>query len=890
MRWPRNSRRARRLLDNNEELRFHLEAETQENVERGMSPEAADSAARRKLGNLTSIREEVYRMNSLALLETSWQDMRYALRGMRKNLAFTVTAILALALGIGGDTAIFTVIRGVLLQPLTYPNPAQLVRISIDDRRDNDRSGSLLPPRLKELRGTSRSFSAIGAYLKLSEDMSISGADGPQAVKGARVSANFFETLGVKPAIGRSFLPEEDAPATWRAMLISSALWRSRFGGDLQIAGKLVTLNSLPYSIVGVLPPGFSFPFTDTDVWVTRPTEWSVLPSRFWSFLTPLQTFARLRPQTTVRQAQTELDVLNRQYVRAHPDNMDSRPGLAIHVTLLQSQLIAGLRPTLWILFGAVTFVLLIACSNVAGLLLARSASRSREFALRAAVGAGTGRLVRQLLVESLVLAAGGGVSGILLAIWVLAGVKHVSELNMPGAAPIRLDGAVLVFTLSLSVLTGILFGLVPSWRTANGDLAAELRESGVGAKRGFPGRRTWVGVSLRGLLVIGQISLSLILLVGAALLMESFVRLRAVDPGFDPSGLLTMKVALPPAAYDTDRKRVVFFRELVRRLEAIPGVVNATVAMTLPTTRGWLGTNVLVEGQPVVDGSQQPNARLQSVTPGYFRTLRIPLRRGREFTERDNTSSAHSVAIVNESFARRFWPAYPLGLSPVGQHLQEGVDHTSPLEIVGIVADVHEADLNVDSGPEFYVPTATHAPQVAYVALRTAGNPLVAAAAARHAVMTVDKNRPVSDVRTMDDILAATLGQRRLTALLLSTFAAVALLLSLVGMYGAIAYSVAQRTQEVGIRRALGAQQRDILLLVLAEASALAFTGAVVGLTTAFLLAGIMKKLVFGVSATDPLTFVFTGLAFILVALAASLLPARRAARIDPMDALRTG
>ncbi len=889
MKW-RVFRRAERLTENAQELQFYIEAETEENIARGMSREAAYSAARRKLGNATAIREEVYRMNRFSLFETTWQDVRYALRTMRKNRAFTLTALLTLALGIGGNTAIFTVIRGVLLKPLVYQEPERLVRISVDDVHKNERGGALLPPRVEELRKTARSFSAIGAYLKLQEDMSLSGRGGPEAIKGARVSADFFQTLGVTPIAGRSFLPEENTPKAPAVMMISAALWKRRFQGDPQIAGKSATLNSLPYTIVGVLPPGFSFPFTNTDVWVTKPTEWSVLPARFWPYLTPLTVFARLKPQTTLQQAQAELDVLNRQYVRAHPGNMDSRPGLAIHATLLQTLLVADLRPTLWILFGAVALVLLIACANVAGLLLARANSRSREFALRAAVGAARGRLVRQLLSESLVLAVGGGISGSLLAAWALTGIRHVSALNMPGRPPIRLDGMVLGFTLVLSIATGILFGLFPSIRASRRDLAIELRESGAGAGHGSGGRRMWLGVSARGLLVIGQISLSIILLICAALLLKSFAHLRSVDPGFESANVLTMKIALPPAEYGTDQKRAVFFREVVRRVEAIPGVRSATVAMTMPTTAGWLGTNVLVEGQPVVDGSQQPTARLQSVTPGYFRTLHIPLRRGREFTEQDNNFSAKHAVIINESFARRFWPSYPLGLSPIGQHLQEGVDHTGPMEIAGIVANVHEAGLSADSGPEFYVVNVVHAPQVAYLALRTARDPLSFVHAVRSAVLAVDSNQPVSDVRTMDDTLEATLGQRRLTAILLGTFAGMALLLSLVGMYGAIAYSVAQRTQEMGIRRALGAQQSDILRMVLKQGLALAVAGAALGIGGAFVLTGIMKSFLFEVSATDPMTFGLTGIVFVLVALGASVIPARRATQIDPMNALRMG
>ncbi len=369
---------------------------------------------------------------------------------------------------------------------------------------------------------------------------------------------------------------------------------------------------------------------------------------------------------------------------------------------------------------------------------------------------------------------------------------------------------------------------------------------------------------------------------------MKSLLRLRSVNPGFDPANLLTMKIALPPAAYDADQARAQFYRELVDRVQAIPGVSNATVAMTLPSGSGWLGTNVLVQGQPVVDGAQQPTARLQSVTPGYFRTLRIALRRGREFTPQDNTLAAHAPVVVNESFARRFWPAYPLGISPIGQHLQEGVDHTGPMQIVGIVADVREAGLSEMSIPEFYVPNVVHAPQTAYLAVRTARDPLSFAPAVRRAILSIDPNQPVSDVASMDSILEATMGQRRLTAILLSIFAAMALLLSLVGLYGVIAYSVARRTQEMGIRQALGAQRSDIVLLVLNQGLVLALAGVALGLAGAFAMTSLVRNLLFEVSATDPVTFVVAGCSFLLVALAASLIPAWRATNNDPMAALR--
>ncbi len=866
-------------------MQFYLDTETEDNIARGMPPEEARRAARRKLGNATLVREEIWRMNGLGFLETVWQDLRYALRTMRRSPAFTVTAVLTLAVGIGGNTAMFTVIDGVLLKPLDYRDPGRLVRLSLSNPQQGDNNGSFPLSRLKEMRASAKSFSGIGAYLKFKENVSLSGRGEPEALSGARVSANFLDVLGVRPLVGRSFLPQEDMSGSPAVAMISAKLWTQRFGSDPQVPGKTVTLNSTPYTIVGVLPEGFAFPFADTDVWLTRPEVWSVLPSRFWGIAIS-NGFARLKPHVSPERAQTELDLLNRQYVLAHPE--DTRTGMTIRMTSLQDQIVANVRPTLWLLFGAVSFVLLIACANVAGLLVARANSRSREFAVRAAVGAGWGRLVRQLLAESIMLALGGGAFGMLLAEWVLSALRYVSVLNLPGVGEIRLDARALGFTMILSITTGILFGLFPSLRASRPDLAAELRESGAGAGRGASGRPKFFGVNTRGLLIAGQIALSIVLLIGATLLMKSFAHLRSVDPGFQSANLLTMKISLPLRRYDTDQKRNTFFREFVSRVDAVPGARNAAVVMSLPTVSDWLGTNVLVQGQPMLDGAHQPRSRVQSVTPGYFRTMEIPLRQGREFTARDNSPDAQPVVIINESFARRFWPAYPRGQSPIGQHLREGIDHTAWMEIVGIVADVHEGDLSANSGPETYVTNVVHSPQTAYLVVRAAGDPMSYAGVIRKQVLAVDRSQPVSEVRTMEQVLNATLGQRRLTMWLLGAFAGVALLLAVIGIYGVIAYSVEQRTQEVGIRMALGAQRADILRLVVGQGLVLTAAGVGLGLFGAFTLTRVMKGLLFGVSATDPATFVGVALLFVAVALVASYLPARRAARIDPMMALR--
>ena len=618
------------------------------------------------------------------------------------------------------------------------------------------------------------------------------------------------------------------------------------------------------------------------------------MPPRLWG-ISLVIGFGRLKTGVTIDQARAEMAVLTQQFNQAHR-GMDSDS--TMRVVWLKDRLVSNVRWMLWMLFGAVGFVLLIACANVASLLLARASSRSREFAVRAALGAPRTRLIGQLLAESLVLAALGGTLGALLAWWSLSAVHNVTGLNqarvqnglfLPGASAMHLDGLVLAFTIALSIVTGVLFGLFPSLEMSRPNLADVLRESGTGAGRGTSGKRGTLGVSPRSLLVVGQVALSIVLLIGAALLIRSFARLHSVSTGFEATNLLTMKIALPPARYDTDPKRAAFFNDLVQRTEALPGVRGAAMAMSLPTTR-WIRTNITsVQGQRLGETNDPVFSVIQSVTPGYFRALGIPLRRGREFTARDNVAGAQPAMMINESLARLLWPGYPSGQDPVGQHIGEGYDKfTGPMEVVGIVADIHEGGLASATVPEFYLPCIVHPPQNGYLAIRTSGDPLRLANAVRSQVLAIDPDQSVSEVRTMENVFDDTLGQRRLTMQLLGSFAGVALLLALIGIYGVIAYSVAQRTHEVGIRRALGAQQSDILRLVLGQGLSLTMAGVALGIAGAFALTRVMKTMLFEVSATDPLTFAGIALLFALVALAASYIPARRASRIDPMAALR--
>jgi putative ABC transport system permease protein len=525
-------------------------------------------------------------MNRLQVLHTTWQDARHALRALRNNPAFTATAVLTLALAIGGNTATFTVIRAVLLKPLAYPDPDRLVRIS----------GRATPTRFAEMKATAHSFSGLAAFTS-QENIALAGNGEPEVLKGVRVSAGFLRILGADPILGRGFRPEEDSPAGVPVAMISTELWQRRFAGDPQILGKVVSLAAAPYTIIGVLPPRFQFPFPGLDVWMTAPAESPLFPSKSRALSPFLSVFGRLNSGVTLEQANAELKVIRRRYAMAHPAMLDNKPRTP-EVAPMKDELVAGVRTTLWMLFGAVGFVLLIACANVAGLLLARAGTRSREFAVRAALGAGRLRLIGQLLVESVLLSFTGGALGVLLAAFCLRAIPHLTSFDLPRAAEIHLDWIVLAFAAALSMATGILFGMAPSLGASRPDLVAVLRASGEGANRSAP-RGILPRISLRSLLSFGQIGLSVVLVIGAALLMESIAYLRGVRVGFNPSNLLTMRITLPPLRYDTRQKTNAFFQELIRRVETLPGVRSAAAAMTLPM--------MAYPGTPVQDASKPP-------------------------------------------------------------------------------------------------------------------------------------------------------------------------------------------------------------------------------------------------------------------------------------------
>ena len=619
-------------------------------------------------------------------------------------------------------------------------------------------------------------------------------------------------------------------------------------------------------------------------MWLTKPSEWSVIAPEGRPLSPILSVFGRLEPHLDIHKATAELVVLNSQYAAAHPGMLDTKPDSPESVQPFKEALVSDIRPELWMLFGAVGFVLLIVCANLASLQLARATSRAREFAVRAAIGAGRGRIVAQLLVESLLLSSMGGALGLGFAVLSLRAIRSMTFVDLPRTGEIQMDSTVLAFAVGLSVLTGVLFGLLPSLAASRADLADVLRGSGEAASAA--GSRRMRRFGPRGLLVAGQVALSIVLLIGATLLIQSLARVYRVDPGFKTSNLLTMNIALPSARYDTDEKKAAFYEQLVQRTEALPGVRSAALTLTLPMADTWMGAPLQLAGTPPVELNARPIGIIQDVTPEFFRTLGIAPMRGREFTTHDNNNSV-PVAIVNENLARLFWPQYPSGPDPIGQHIFVG-SSPQPVEIVGIAANVRHSGRDDNPKPEVYLPCAQKPPGTAMLAVRTNGNPLPFAKAVQEQVSAIDRDQPVSAVSTMDQLVEASEGQLRLMMSLLGIFAGAAALLAVVGLYGVIAYSVVQRTKEIGIRRALGAQRGDILSLVAGQIASLALAGVLLGICGAWALTRVLKDLLFQVSATDPATFVGISILFVLVALAASYIPARRGTKIDPMVALR--
>ena len=808
------------------------------------------------------------------------RNLRYAGRMLSKSPGFALVAIVTLALGIGANTAIFSVANALLLRPLPYAHPERLVLVYA---AKPDAPRAIQPfsfPRATFVSEKSRAFSGFAPFTN--ENFNLTGLGDPEQLSAARVSWNFFDVLGVRPAIGRAFMPAEDRPGAQAVCLISHALWTRAFAARADIAGQNITLDATPYTIVGVLPRGFQFaPLgTGVDLWAPRVFDLNITtPAQIRGGVGFLSAVARLAPGVSAGQAEAEMDILDRQYKRENPRMPDADPAQTMRARDLQEQTVSNVRTAVLILCGAVGLLLLIACANVAALLLSRALARRKEMAIRAALGARRAALIGQLLAESVLLALAGGAFGIALSGWGTHALAELGRGNLPRVEEIGIDWRVMAFTAALSLVTGVLFGLLPAMQLSRQDLNPVLRAEG----RGSAGSRR--RNRLRGALVVPQVALSMVLLVGASLLIRSFVRLRNVSAGFDARNVLTMKIALPPARYPKGPQMAAFYDQVVKQVSVMPGVQSAAVCSALPV-RPVRFSPVLVEGQPNFSTetplAARPILAIQMVSPAYFRTLRVSLREGREFTEGDSAEEP-LVAMVNETLVRRYWPRD----NPIGKHLLLG-RMVRPTEVVGVAADVNNLSLAAAPEAEVYVPFPQRPWASMNLILRTAGDPHNWAAAARAAVAAVDRDQPVTGVNTMEEVLATSTAQQRFSVFLLGVFSMTALLLAAVGLYGAIAYSVAERTQEMGIRIALGAATGDILRMIVGQGLTLTLAGLAIGTMAALAVTRLMSGLLFQVSAADPASFAASALLFAAIAALASYLPARRATRVDPTEALR--
>jgi putative ABC transport system permease protein len=799
-----------------------------------------------------------------------FRDFRFGARQLGKNPGFTLMAILTLALGIGANTAIFTVASSLLLRPFSYPDPQQLVSVVVKNKTEAS-DGTLL--RYELLRDHNRSFQAVAAWTN--DNLNLTGHGEPLQVPVARVSANLLSMLGVRPQIGRTFSDDEGRPEGKPVVILSHSLWSGRFGSDPDIIGQTVTLDTTPHTVVGVLPANEQFPFVgQADIWIPRYFEFSLMtPQRLRMGVGYLSYVARLRPGISLAQAQAETDILNQQYKEQNPAAPDAARTMSIEP--LRELLVADVRGKVLVLSGAVALVLLIACANVTSLLLSRALARKKEIAVRAALGASRGEIVRQLLIESVLLALVAGVLGVGLSWIATRALVAWATGQIPQGIPISMDLRVLLFTLAISLLTGIIFGAVPALQLSKVDLNTALRDEGRGSSVGHTRAR------MKSLLVVGQVALSLLLLIGAGLLLRSFGRLLRVDPGFDPHNLLTMNVSLPTVKYAKSQQQIAFFDEVLRRVSSLPGVRNAAISAALPLSAKRI-TPLLPEGQPDVPLAQRPFVDIEAISPQWFETMRVPLLGGREFTDADN-ALAPKVIIVNETFARRFWP----NQNPIGKLVVVGRG-PDPSEVVGMTADARNNGLAQDTQAQLYLPFQQLPWGNMNLLVRTAVQPNSLISAVRAQISSVDPDQPLTQIQTVDQLMDSSRAQPRFTMLLLGVFSAAALALAVIGIYGVLAYAVSQRRQELGIRLALGADRGNILGLVVRQGLMLTGVGIATGLVAALFLTRLMSSLLYKVGALDLTTFTFAPLVFLVIALLASYLPAVRATKVNPVEALR--
>jgi putative ABC transport system permease protein len=805
-------------------------------------------------------------------MENLLQDIRFGVRMLGKNGAFTFVALLTLALGIGANTAIFSVVNAIVFRPLPYSAPQQLVGVWTKDLK---RPGSQYPaamPTFRDWQQQSQMFNGFAAYAF--NRFHVSGNEGPDETRGAFATSNFFDVLGVKPVLGRALLPSDERE---RVVVISDVLWRRRFNADQNILGKTINLNAEPFSIIGVMPPSFRFPTPDIELWSSLAPIYNLgskssmgdwINSRS---LRGYRVVGRLKDGVLLEQAQGEMNTIAERLAKDYPD---SNAGTGVVLVPLRAQMIGNYQRPLVVLLVAVGFILLIACANVANLMMARTAARDREIAIRRAMGAGQLRLIRQMLTESVLLSALGGLIGLLLATWGVQLLLGLSPKDIPRLEGVSVDRWALLFTFVVSIGTGVLFGLAPAWHARKLSLNESLREGGRGIAGLARVKR------LRGLLVMSEIALAVVLLVGAGLMLKSFQRLTNVNPGFNSDNLLTMSVALQFVRYQDPAKQVAFFDQALQRIRALPGVVAAGACTSLPPTYIQQGTSFEIEGRAQEPGTQSPSVIYMPATPAYLEALGVPLLRGRTIADAD-TAQAPGVVVINQTLATSFFP----NEDPLGHRATvDGVMRT----VVGIVGDAKYQGLGVEAGPQTYVPYAQSPFPGMRIVVRTTTDPLSLVSAVRSQIQSVDSEEGPTRFATMTQLLSESVVQQRFNTSLVGLFAALAFILSAIGIYGVINYDVTQRTGEIGVRMALGAQSVDVLRLILRQGLVLTLGGLAAGLAGAVLLTRFLSGLLFEVKPTDPLTYAVVAGLLALVALAACLIPARRATKVDPLVALR--